>query len=241
MAPDFSTRSTRTELMDDPDCSEVLLLQTLRQFSSINRLVSRYRTVLKRWILADMMQDSERSYHLVDMGAGACDIDAWLLQTAGRLGLKLRVTACDLDPRTIGYARTTYGHIEGLTVRQTDLLADRFDEPVDYVFANHFLHHLPNEEIIRLLRLWQPRVDRRMVLSDLLRDPFAYAGFWFLSLVYRNSFARYDGLVSVQRAFKPHELEALAREALPEGIHAVHPMAPGRLVLRVEGNRKKSA
>jgi len=234
-------RARLTELMDDPACSEELLLRTLRQFSSVNRLVSRYRTVLKRWILADMMQDSGRAYHLVDMGAGACDIDAWLLKTAGRLGLKLRITACDLDLRTIGYARSTYGHVGGLSVRQTDLMTDPFDEPVDYVFANHFLHHLPNEEIVRLLRLWQPRVNRRMVLSDLLRDPYAYAGFWCFSLVYRNSFTRSDGLISVQRAFKPHELEALAREALPDGIHAVHPMAPGRLVLRVEGNRKKNA
>ena len=38
MLPDFSTRSGMSELMDDPLCSEELLLRTIAQFASINRL-----------------------------------------------------------------------------------------------------------------------------------------------------------------------------------------------------------
>lgn len=47
MFPDFSNRADIDELMDAPDCDEVKLLRTVRQFSSINGLVSRYRTVLR--------------------------------------------------------------------------------------------------------------------------------------------------------------------------------------------------
>jgi hypothetical protein len=235
MFPDFSSRSGMAELMDDPCCSEELLLRTVKQFASINRLVARYRTILKRWVLADMLKRPEKTYHLVDMGAGGCDIDVWLLHTARKLGLNLHITACDLDPRIIDYARATYGHIEGLTIRQADLLAGRFDEPVDFVFANHFLHHLSNDHITDLIRLWQPQVRHRMVLSDLERNRLSYIGFSLFARIYRNSFSRYDGLISIRRGFRVCELDSLAKAALEGGSFQVHRLTPGRLALCIEG------
>lgn len=227
-------RAARDELMDAPDCDETRLLRTIRQFSSINRLVSRYRTILKREVLADMRKDPDREYHLVDMGAGGCDIDAWLLKTARRLGLKLRISACDLDPRIIEYARAAYGSTPGLDIRRRDLLAHPPEESVDYVFANHFLHHLKEEQIGHLLRMWAPRTRRRMVLSDLRRSPPAYLGFSVLSLFYPDSFTRTDGLISISKGFLPGELQELAGNDFPQGQFAVRQYRPGRLVLCIE-------
>ncbi len=241
MLPDMTYRARLTELMDDPECSEELLLQTIRQFASINLLVSSYRTILKRWVLADMLQEPDRTYHMVDMGAGGCDIDAWLLRTACRRGLNLRITACDLDPRIIRYAEATYGGINGLTIRRFDLLTDSLEEPVDFVFANHFLHHLTEEQILHLLQRWQPRVSRRMVLSDLERSRAAYLAFSLFARIYRNSFARPDGLTSIRRGFKAEELRKLARQALPESRCAVRRVFPGRLVLSIDGNAGMTA
>ena len=235
MLPDFSQRATIKEQMDNPDCDESKLLHTLHQFSSINRQVSRYRTILNRWVITDMMKDPDKQYHLVDMGAGGCDIAVWLLHTARKLGLNLHITACDLDPRILDYARSTYGETAGLSFRQTDLLTGRFDEPVDFVFANHFLHHLTNENIIDLIRLWQPQVRHRMVLSDLERNRWSYLGFSISARIYRNSFSRYDGLISIQRGFRDCELDSLAKEALEGGSCQVHRLAPGRLALCIEG------
>ena len=236
MPMDFASRATLCELMDDPGCNETLLLRTVRQFASINRLVSRYRTILHKQVLADMFRHPAREYHLVDMGAGGCDIDVWLLAAARRHGLKLEVTACDIDQRIIDYARSTFGHTPGLHIRKVDLLADSFDETVDYAFANHFLHHLSNEAIIQLLRQWQPRIRHRMVFSDLLRDSRAYLGYSALSLLYPNSFARIDGLISIRRGFLPEELAALAQEAGLDGRFSIHRLTPGRLVFCLDAN-----
>lgn len=233
MIPNLSKRSTLPELMDNPDCDEALLLRTIRQFTSINRLVSRYRTILKRWVLDDMQPG--REYHLVDMGAGGCDIDVWLLKAARKRGLNLRITACDIGPRIIAYARSTFGNTPGLEIRKANLLEPSFDEPVDYVFANHFLHHLTREEIAQLLHLWQPRVRRRMVFSDLLRSPATYWGYSVLSLLYPHSFARIDGLISIRRGFLPKEMEALADAATHRNF-SVHRLFPGRLLLHIDGN-----
>ncbi len=237
MLPDLAIRSGMPELMDDPGCPEHLLLRTVRQFASINRLVSRYRAILKQWVLADMLKEPKREYHLLDMGAGGCDIDVWLLRKAKELNLNLRITACDLDERIIEYARSTYGDVEGLQIRQQDLLSRSPREPVDFVFANHFLHHLEEEDIARLLRLWHPHVRVRMVFSDLERNRAAYLGYSALSLFYRNSFARYDGLVSIRRGFKPDELESHARKTLPNSLCRARRLGPGRLVLCIEGNQ----
>lgn len=234
MLPDFTTRAQLSELMDDPECSEELLLRTIRQFTSINLLVSRYRSILKRGVLTEMRKNPYRPYHLVDMGAGGCDIDAWLLRKAKALGFDLRITACDLDPRIVRYARSTYGRTEGLAIREIDLLVDQLDEPVDFVFANHFLHHLQNDQIIQLLRHWHTRVRCRMVLSDLERHPMSYIGFSILSLAYRSSFARPDGLTSIQRAFKAEELLEIARQALPDSTCRTRRVFPGRLVLSID-------
>lgn len=240
IVPDLSVRSTINELMDEPGCDERKLLRTVRQFASINRLVSRYRTILKRQVLDDMQNDPQRKYHLVDMGAGGCDIDVWLLKAAQKRGLKLRITACDMDARIVAEARSSFGHKPGLEIRQINLLTEEFDEPVDYVFANHFLHHLSSAEILRLLQLWQPRVRRKMVFSDLLRSPAAYLGYSALSLLYPNSFARTDGLISIRKGFFPRELAALAGAATGNGLFYVDRLAPGRLVLCIDTNGGKA-
>ncbi|WP_372846001.1 methyltransferase domain-containing protein [Pontiella sp.] len=236
MLPDLSSRATVRELMDEPDCDEARLLRTVRQFSAINRLVGRYRTILRKTVLADMLNEPDREYHLVDMGAGGCDIDVWLLRAARKRGLKLRITACDIDERIIGYARSEYGDEPGLTIQNRDLLAGSAPASVDYVFANHFLHHLTDGQIVGLIRKWAPQVRRSMVFSDLHRLRSAYVGYAAFALFFPKSFARVDGLISIRRGFVPGDLTALAKQALPAGLFTVERYTPGRLVLGIDGS-----
>ena len=115
-----------------------------------------------------------------------------------------------------------------------DLLQAEFDETVDYVFANHFLHHLADETIVRLLKTWHPRVRRKMLFSDLQRDPFSYWSYTALSLLYPKNFARVDGLISIRRGFRTPELEVLAQQAGIPG--SVQQLAPSRLLLCINKN-----
>ena len=229
----LTRRADLRERMDDPDCREDHLLRTLRQFTSINFLVARYRTVLGRWVLDDMARDPTRAYRLADLGAGGCDIDAWLLREARRRGLRLRVTACDADPRVVAYACAAYGQDPDLQVQTLDVVRQTLDEPVDYTFGNHFLHHLTDDTIVQLLQCWSPVTRRSMVFSDLLRSRWAYAGFYLTSWLYRCSFAREDGLVSIRKGFRAEELTRLARKAGCSDVAVVDTLVPSRLVLRI--------
>jgi hypothetical protein len=69
-----------------------------------------------------------------------------------------------------------------------------------------------------------------IVVNDLHRHPVAYASIWIVARLFSKSvMVRHDGPASVRRAFRPAELEELARRA---GVPArVHRSFPFRLVL----------
>lgn len=232
----MKVRSTEKEIMDDPGCDPVLLLRTVDQFAAINRIVSRYRRILSRLVLDDMELAPQRSYHMVDIGAGGCDIMLWLLRESRRRGLKLQVTAIDIDPRIINHARMRTADEDGLNVQMLDAFEISNLAPVDYVFANHFFHHLEHEKIVDLLGIIASTVKRTFVLSDLARSYFSYAGFFLLSnLFFRNSFAISDGLQSIRRGFLLDELRMIATNAGLAHRTSILRLPPGRLVLHGTG------
>lgn len=232
--PDFSRRLDVAEAMDAPDCDAAMLMRTVAQFRGINRLVSRYRTLLRRHVLADMQKDPARAYHLVDLGAGACDIAVWLLRRARRLGLRLRVTALDADPRVAAWAREWTAGEAGLTVVCAGAAEFPRFAPVDYVFANHFLHHLDDHAVRGILRQVQATAVRGFVLADIHRGWGAYLGVTVLNgLFFRRSFAYADGRLSVRRAFVPEELRGLFPAVAGGARMRVVKLFPARLAVVV--------
>lgn len=217
--------------MDDPACDERLLFRTLAQFEIMNRLVSRYRTILTRHVLRDMMRDPGREYRLLDLGAGGCDIARWLLGAAARRGLQLTVVALDGDARTIAFARSHAGSSPGLELHHADLLDMPSFGPVDYIFSNHVLHHLPDDLLPKVIALMDRTATRCWIASDLLRSRLSYVAFHALTPFFRDSFTIEDGKRSIRRGFRPDELLAHARAARPRATVLVERLFPGRILV----------
>lgn len=231
--PALDRRATAPERMDDPHADRDTLYRTLRQFAWINRWLTRAHFLLARTILPDMRRDPERLHHLVDLGAGACDIPARFLKRCARENLRLRVTACDHDPRVVAFARRRYGHVEGLTIARRDA-ADLGDlKPIDYLFASHLLHHLPEPNIVALLHNLAHSGARIVLLNDIERSRAAYLGFYVAaSLLWRRSYAREDGLLSIRKGFRPAEWRAVLAACGEEGrSYRIERLAPARIVL----------
>lgn len=234
-------RARLTEWMDDPACDEAMLLRTIGQFRLLNRVVARYRRILRRTVLADMQQQPARDYHLVDLGAGGCDIPVWLLTAAARRGLRLRVTALENDPRIVAWVRDRLPDQTGLVIRQLNAFDLREVPAVDFVFANHFLHHLEDASIISLLRLASAHAARGLVFSDLLRSRINHLAFTVAAApLIPGSFAWSDGRTSIRRAFRPAELLELARRAELADAR-VQRLLPGRLLLTASGREQRAA
>jgi hypothetical protein len=99
------------------------------------------------------------------------------------------------------------------------LVGDAFRLPFgegsfDFVFSSFFLHHFPDEEVVRLLASFGEIARRAVLAIDLERGPLAYhfmpATRWLFGW---HDISMHDGPVSVQAAFKRDELASLARKA----------------------------
>ncbi len=214
----MARRCRAAEWMDEPSSDPRKLARTLRQFRLINLFLGHPRSLLRNRFLRRMRQQPGRVYRLLDVGAGGCDLDRWLVRRCRREGLRLRITCLDHDPRVVAFARRAcrgYPEIRVMEGSSRDLpRGPRYD----FIFAYHFLHHLPDGEILPTLRLIEERSRLGYLLIDLHRSRLAWLGYSLLARVFlHRSFALEDGRLSICKSFHPRELEGYrARLAAPQ-------------------------
>ena len=134
------------ELMDDPECDPALLRATLRRFETINRLVSRWRSVYRSRI-RPFLATLDRPARVLDLGCGGGDVIAQLAAWAESDGFEVEWVGVDPDPRALEVALT-----RPAPARTTFLCADGADllaagERFDLVLSNHVVHHLTQSEL----------------------------------------------------------------------------------------------
>lgn len=213
-------RSRAIERMDRADAPEGPLFRTLDQFGAINRWFTRARGALDTFVLRVLRRAPERSYRLADLGAGGCDLARWLVDRCRRGGLRLTVRAIERDPRIRRYAAdANAGYPEIELVAADALDAGAWGAP-DFIFANHLLHHLDDEQIVILLRRLKAS-GARYVLSDIVRSRWAAAPYAaIVGLGFRGGFLLDDGLISIRRGFRrPELLDYLARAGVRNDVH----------------------
>jgi ubiquinone/menaquinone biosynthesis C-methylase UbiE len=209
---DFSSRAQLSELMDDLSRPPAEFEQAYRELAAINRKLGGLRAI-ERFLPMNQVHD------ILDVAAGGCDVgDAFAEKTHARV--------VSLDINAMGLRRTQHtwpvvGDGMSLPFR---------DGSFDAVICTLSFHHLTDRECEKVLReMW--RTSRGWVIvNDLHRHRVAYASIRILARLFSKSvMVRHDGPASVRRAFRPSELEAIARRA---GVPAkVHRSFPFRLVL----------
>lgn len=212
-----SSRSREIERMDRPDAPEDRLFRTLGQFEIINRVFTRNRGAMETFILSAMRRAPGRRYRLADLGSGGCDLPRWLIRRCRREGLHLRVRAIELDPRIRRFASAANAEYPEIEVVAADALdADAWGRP-DFIFANHLLHHLEDDVIVRMLGLLETS-GARYILSDIQRSRWAAVPYAVLvGLLFHGGFLLEDGLASIRRGFHRHELMGYLARARLEG------------------------
>lgn len=228
--PDLSTRADIDELMDISDCDTDYLLRTVKQFAVINRMVSAYRRLLNRYLLNDMTPGT--TYHVVDLGAGGCDIPVWLIRAARRRNISLRVTAIDTDSRIVNWARKQHADVPELTLLNQDMFTINEMDDVDYIMANHVLHHLSEESIVQLLKMTTKVARHGFLFNDIHRRQSSYLAYSLIAkLLFHNSFAYIDGRRSIRKGFLQTELQALVEKARVSDRVTIGTAVPGRVYL----------
>ena len=231
--PDMRLRNTTDkEKMERADADPHQLLRSIRQFQWINVLFSASRGLLREHFFSVMEQDPKRVYTLLDVGAGGCDIAVWAAREARNRGLKLEITALDNDPRILPIAYRAVRDCPGIRILEGNALDFSELGSFDFIFSNHFLHHLDWDEIRIFLQQVLARTRLGFVMNDLMRSRMAYLGCTvLLGLSARRSFAFHDGRLSIRRGFLPGELRDFATRNFPNARIQVVETFPARVVL----------
>jgi SAM-dependent methyltransferase len=165
----------------------------------------------------------DQPLRLLDLACGGGDTAIDLALMARRRGLELIVEGCDLNPEAVAIASAN-ARRRGAPLRffAADALADPWPEGpggaaaegYDVVLCSLFLHHLDDEDALRLLTLMARRARRLVLVNDLIRSPLGYGLAWVgTRLLSRSPVVPTDGPLSVRGAFQLAEVAAMAERA----------------------------
>lgn len=208
-------RTLTPEFMDDPNADRAELAQSLRFIRMVNaRLGGRAAALwhFKRWA-GDW--PSNAAIRILDIGTGSADIPLAIAKWAERNHHRVQITAVDLHPLTVSLAREFIGARNDIQIVQADALKlmDHFQSgEFDYAHAGMFLHHLPDIDVMTVLRIMDRLTKRGLIWNDLVRGWPGRVGVQLLTLG-TPKMVRHDGVVSVHAAFTRAEAIELAQRA----------------------------
>lgn len=139
---------------------------------------------------------------VLDVACGAGDV----LRMIGARLPRIRPVALDYSADMLPFAA-------GLPrVRGNAFRLPFRDRSVDWVISTLFFHHLEDDQVVRVLREFDRVARRGIVVNDLLRRWRAW--FWAgVMAAFSDPAVRFDGPLSVRRAFREEEILVLARRA----------------------------
>jgi 2-polyprenyl-3-methyl-5-hydroxy-6-metoxy-1,4-benzoquinol methylase len=212
--PDLSKRSDQKEIMGVSGVDEKKAYRTLAQFKIINLLLSRSRKLMKEILIPHMLEAGGKKLTLLDVGAGGGDIALWFANLCHSHGIDIKILCLDSDPKVVEFARKMCYGRENISVRQGSAHdIEALDEGIDYIFSNHFLHHLNSQEIPQFLEKVYKSARRGFLINDLLRSRSAYLGFTLLAgILFHKSYHFHDGRLSIRKGFTFHELKQVVAQ-----------------------------
>ncbi|MGP0068370.1 MAG: methyltransferase domain-containing protein [Isosphaeraceae bacterium] len=209
-----STHRHRTpELMDQPGLDPAAHTMALRGLHRIN-LVSRSAAIV--WpALSRLSTDRRGPTRVLDLASGGGDVPIALARLAAGAGLDLRIDGCDTSPVAVDVSARN-AELAGVSVHffRLNVLEDPIPEAYDAVMCSLFLHHLDDDQAVRLLQRMAAAAGDLILVNDLLRSRMGYYLAWAgCRLLSRSPIVRHDGPASVEAAFNLAEAENLAGKA----------------------------
>jgi 2-polyprenyl-3-methyl-5-hydroxy-6-metoxy-1,4-benzoquinol methylase len=205
------------ELIDDPEVADTDLRESLAFIRAVNRrlggidaLLSRLRRWSARWPRGETIR-------LIDIGTGSADIPLACVRWAREAGHDVQVTAVDVHPKTLAAARDHIAEDPEAAQRIELVEADarrlmELYEPgqFHYAHAGMFLHHLPEIEVLTVLRIMHRLASAGIVWNDLLRSPMVYT-VTHLMTARMPEMVRHDARVSIRADFNRRDAADIAR------------------------------
>ena len=197
----FKTRSLKTERLDDSRTPASEIRRSLDFMRFVNARLGGTRAVIDYF---EKARTPDR-FSVLDLGSGGGDIPFALVRWAEHKGKTVHVTAVDLNPHCLDYAREKF---KSPIIQFLNCSAFDFETlgHFDYVVSSMFFHHLSEEEIVLLLRRMEQHGRRGFLVNDLLRSRLHYLGASLISFFTFKDILFSDARLSVLRGFREEDL-----------------------------------
>jgi 2-polyprenyl-3-methyl-5-hydroxy-6-metoxy-1,4-benzoquinol methylase len=206
---DFSNRSNKKELLDQPDIPAEDIRRNMYELSIINQKLGGHAVTWKGFT---ELAGKKKSLHVCEIGCGGGDnLEVIGRKSSGKHGLSF--TGIDSNPDCIHVAEKTCQK-DPARFLVSDFRDVEFETKPDIIFCSLFCHHFTETELVNMFR-WMHRNSRSgFFVNDLHRHPLAYHSIRFLTSIFSRSYlVKHDAPLSVLRGFKKNELEDLLHKA----------------------------
>jgi ubiquinone/menaquinone biosynthesis C-methylase UbiE len=207
------TRIYQPEIMDEETLDQDTIDEIYRYLASINRYLGGVSATIARFeVFSRTWRPGER-IEVLEIACGAADVPKALIGWGRSRGFDLRVTATDILPSAVDYARRTPPVDERLRLVCADVEHLPFRQGAfDYVTCALFFHHLTDTQIINALKAFDRLARRGIVVNDLVRSRRAYFWTWLFTKPF-HPILHHDGPLSIRRSLRPDEMRHLAEVA----------------------------
>jgi ubiquinone/menaquinone biosynthesis C-methylase UbiE len=198
--------------MDAPSVDPHQLRKSLRYIRWINRLLGYTRATLWHLNRFSAGWKPGETITMLDVATGSADIPRTILQWAKTRGFDVRIVGLDRHSQTID-AACGFADDPSIDFVQADALDLPFaSDSFDYALTSMFLHHLSDDDAVRVLSEMSRVARRGIIAADLIRTKRAYAWITLLTGL-ANPMVRHDARVSVRQAFSKSEALQLRERA----------------------------
>lgn len=198
-------RRRGTELLDDPAADPALAARSLQDVARSNVWFGGASAVIAELIPILRTARARTPLTLLDVGTGAGDIPEFARRIASRNGVTLLTMGLELTPALAAGSRPRSGD----AVAGSALALPFADRSVDIATCSQVLHHFEAAEGAQLIAEMNRVARVRVIVADVRRTWAAAIGFWLASHALGfHPVTRHDGVVSVLRGFRTHELSS---------------------------------
>jgi len=196
----FNSRSYQKEIMDDFSITDNRINAALFELEIINKYLGGRSTSKKGFEIISKVIGQNKRISILDVGSGGSDNFKFSSN-----GTTVCLTSLDLNKGVCRYVKENCADVN-------IICGDTFSLPFkessfDIVHVSLFLHHFSEEEINKLMQHFMNISRYGIIVNDLHRSFFAYAGIKLLTFLFSKSkMVKNDGPLSVKRGFIKNEL-----------------------------------
>lgn len=207
-------REHGVEIMDDFSLKGDELRDALDKIAHINKLLGGNKLTLSG--VNKLLKSCQKTQiiTILDIGCGNGDMLRMLSLYGQQHGYKFNLIGLDANAFTINYAESLSSDFKNITYNCINVFDKDFGSiEYDIALCTLTLHHFTENEILSLMQLVTQNAKIGVVVNDLHRSKMAYNLFKAICVLFRlNRVSKEDGLLSIRKGFKKHELMAFSKK-----------------------------